>query len=81
MDIKSLIRDDSFIKATLAVRPKNRGRGEGLRTVCGIGITGTLCVCLHIERPLDSNQNCHIFQGVFNFSSPFQEKLHFNYDV
>ena len=43
MDIKSIIKDDSVIKAVLAVGPKNKGR-EGMQTVCDIEITGTLCM-------------------------------------
>ena len=50
MDLKSIIRDGSFIKAILAVGLKNRGR-ERMLTVCDIEIIETLCVYLNIQFP------------------------------
>ena len=49
VDVKSVIRDYRLIKTIPAVGPK-QGR-EGIRTVCDIEITGTLCVYTNIEHP------------------------------
>ena len=79
VDIKSVIRDYSLIKAILAVRPKRKGREE-MRIVCDTEITETLCLYFNIEHPdwISSKINAVIF---FKRCLPFQGKLHFNNDV
>ena len=66
MDIKSVNKDYSLIKAILAVRPKNGGEGGGgVRAICDIKITLTLCVYSNIEHPTGislKNQSSHIFR-------------------
>ena len=45
VDIKSIIRDYSLIKAVFAAGPKSR-RKKGKQTVCDIEIKGTKYVCI-----------------------------------